>query len=524
MEANVNPRTMQNVQKRFVDGRMKSSTPVNKKSYSEKCREEEKNRRLEWANRNNFHMRPAMPHNYLTSVTQALTPQPIDTMALPEKGVRTEKSNIGNKGLPPLYQCSIELKNRVHFIYYSGNLYWYNGKCYDVLNEREVVGLYRKMVDNKVGSEKSMNTIMQLYKFLCTDPEIYVEKVPNNLRIAVLKNGIYHVEKEELYPHSEKIITFSYINAEYVIGKECRAFDRFLADVTGGNEILIMRLWMVLGYLLTQTMEAKVFFIMGEAPDSGKSLFGNFIENLFPERYISNVALNDFNGQFSLAPLVGAALNVSLDLPASKLNDAAVSRLKMLTGGDAVNINQKYVPEFRYINRAKFIFASNTPISISNEDEAFWRRVVYLPFDITIPKEKQNRKLLTVFLKEKNAIVSKALRYAKELIENDFEFPTTPQIICKMEEYSGKTNTGIEAFLQSCCEFGKDYRGELIDTLYKAYEGYCVNNSYIPLNRFLFKRYLENQVGLKHCKMRNGGCNPQSAFKEIRLSRGEGYE
>lgn len=523
MEANVNPRAMRNMQKVFNEpGRKYDSTE--KKSYTEKCKEEEEKRKLEVSNHDDLNKRSAVCKDNFSKTIQSLLPKSRSTVEVSEKIMYTGKGNIHNKGLPPLYQCSMELKSKAHFIYYSGNLYCYNGRCYDVLNEREVVGLYRKLVDNRVGGEKSMSTIMQLYKFLCTDPEIYVEKVPNNLRIAVLKNGIYHVENEELYFHSPETITFSYLDAMYVEGEKCKEFDRFIKDVTEGNEILTTRLWMALGYLLMQTMEAKVFFIMGEAPDSGKSLFGNFIENLFPERYISNVALNDFNGQFSLAPLVGAALNVSLDLPASKLNDTAVSRLKMLTGGDAININQKYVPEFRYINRAKFIFASNTPISISNDDDAFWRRVVYLPFEITIPKEKQNRKLLNIFLKEKNAIVSKALHYAKELIENDFEFPTTPQIVYKMTEYQGKMNIGIETFLNSCCKLGREYKGELVDILYKAYESYCINNSYLPLNRFLFKHYLEDQIGLKHCKMRKGGVNPQSAFRGICLNRGEIYE
>ena len=524
MKANVNPRAMRNIQKVFNEpGREYDS--IEKKSYTEKCKEEEEKRKSELINHNNSQKRPVVCNENFLKNIQTPLPKSRSTTGSSEKIMYTGKDNINihNKGLPPLYQCSMDLKNKAHFIYYGGNLYYYNGKCYDVLNEREVVGLYRKLIDNKVGGEKSMSTIMQLYKFLCTDPEICIEKVPNNLRIAVLENGIYCVESGELYPHSHKLITFSYLNASYVEGKKCKEFDRFIYDVTGGNEILITRLWMALGYLLMQTMEAKVFFIMGEAPDSGKSLLGNFVENLFPERYISNVALNDFNGQFSLAPLVGAALNVSLDLPASKLNDAAVSRLKMLTGGDAVNINQKYMPEFRYINRAKFLFASNTPIVISKDDDAFWRRVVYLPFEITIPKEKQNRRLLKDLLKEKNAIVSKALQYARELVENDFEFPTTPEIVSKMEECRGKINTGIEAFLQSCCRFDRNYKGELLDTLYKAYESYCMNYTYTPLSRIRFKSYLENQVGLKHCKMRCGGPNPQSAFKEICLSQGGLY-
>ena len=175
-----------------------------------------------------------------------------------------------------------------------------------------------------------------------------------------------------------------------------------------------------------QTLEAKVFFIMGEAPDSGKSLLGNFIESLFPTEYVSNIALTDMNKGFSVAPIAGSAINISLDLPSAKLNAVAVSKLKMLTGGDTLNINQKYEKEYRYENRAKLVFASNFPIGLIENDNAFWNRLVYLPFTKSIPKEEQDRELLKKLQKEKNAIVSKALLYAKKLIDADFQFPTTP--------------------------------------------------------------------------------------------------
>lgn len=78
-----------------------------------------------------------------------------------------------------------------------------------------------------------------------------------------------------------------------------------------------------------------------------------------------------------MGTLVGAAVNISLDLPSSRLSPIAVSKLKMLTGGDMITINEKYVPQFKYQNRAKFIFASNHPLKLVEDDEVFWERVVF---------------------------------------------------------------------------------------------------------------------------------------------------
>lgn len=435
-----------------------------------------------------------------------------------EKMLSNEKINSReDKGLPSLYKCGELIKEKVHLIKYGESLYYFNGRCYDMVDKDGVIKLYRDRVDTKLGNEKNLASINQLHRFLWNDSSIVVEECRNKKRIAVLRNGIYDVMREELFPHSHKQIVFSYVNADYVEDTRCKYFDRFLQDVTDGNEVLQERLWMFLGYIFMQTTEAKVFFVMGEAPDSGKSLLGNFIESLYQKQYVSNIALTDFNRDFGMAPIAGRAINISLDLPALRLNTIAVSKLKMLTGGDALNINEKYEKEYRYENRAKLIFASNFAVNLIEPDDAFWNRLIYLPFNKSVPKEKQDRDLAEKFQKERNAIVSKALRYAKKLILADFCFPTTSQIERKMQEWQGKTCTTIENFMMDCCFCSEEMRGELVDTLYQAYENYCDSTGYVAKSRYIFKRFLEEQVGLTHFKMRDGGDNPQSAFRGIKL-------
>lgn len=422
-----------------------------------------------------------------------------------------------DKGLPSLYDCAEALKRRAHLIFYQESLYAFNGRCYDLILPDDVIRLYREKVDTKLGGEKSLRCIDQLHKYLCTDSSIATENLIKNKRISVLRNGIFDVMTGTLQEHSHNEMVFSYINADYTESGKCKVFKAFLREVTGEDPDLQERIWQSIGYLLMQTTEAKVFFIMGEAPDSGKSLLGNFIESLFPEKYVSNVPLNKLNGNFALAPIVGRAINISLDLPSTKLNADAVSQLKMLTGGDAFTVNQKYVPEFRYRNRAKLLFATNFPIRLVEPDDALWNRLVYLPFRYSIPKDRQDPTLFEAFQAEKDAIVSRALRHAKRLVANNFQFPTTDSIEKRMQEFQGKRNLTIERFLCNCCYCGEDFRGELVENLYSAYESYCDQENIVPENRVMFKRFLEQERGLQHFKMRDGGDNPQSAFRGIKI-------
>lgn len=422
-----------------------------------------------------------------------------------------------NKGLPSLYQCAEQLKKKVRLIFHLESLYGFNGKCFDFLYPKDVIRLYRNRVDNQLGGEKSLGTIRQLHECLCTDDSILVNEIEDNQRIAILKNGIFDVETGELKRHSDKEIVFSFVNANYVDRGKCKCFHRFLECVTHGDEVLQERFWQFLGYMLLQTREAKAFFIMGTAPDSGKSVLGNFIESLFDSRYVSNIALNDLNKNFSLAPLAGSAINISLDLPATKLKPSAVSLLKMLTGGDTVEIEQKYMAKFNYRNRAKLLFASNFPIELYENDDAFWKRMVFLPFDYSISKSNQNTDLLKMLQEERDAVVSEALRHAKTLIENNFCFPTTPLIERRMQEWQGRRSPSIESFLQDCCIIDESVKGELTDTLFLAYNQYCEERDLMPKSRPKFMSFLEKAMKLKHDKLRLGCANPQSAFRGVKL-------
>lgn len=407
------------------------------------------------------------------------------------------KPNKTTKGLPTLYECSKRLLNKVRIINYDEKLYFFNGKCYDSVGKYDIAKLYREKVDDKMGSTSSMYNIFQLKDFMLSDTSIYVENTDYNLHLAVLNNGIYDVEKQQIFHHTSDIMAFSYINADFVDNPYCPNFDKFLKNVFQNDPVLVERMWQILGYLFMQTNEAKSFFLMGEAPDSGKSLLGNFIQSLYPKQYVSNVPLHDFNTRFGPVRLVDSAINISLDLPAAKLNDSAVSKIKMLTGGDYINVEEKCEPIFKYRNRAKLLFASNSPISLTEEDDAFWNRLVYIPFDVSVPPEKQDRTLAEKFMNEKDSIVSKALMHAHTLVKNDFIFPSTSDIDARIMQWKSQDIPSIECFLEKYCVINSEYKGELVAKLYYAYEQYCQGEDYAPKGRIEFKKYLEKNIGLK---------------------------
>lgn len=415
-----------------------------------------------------------------------------------------------------------ELQKKVSIISYHGVLYFFNGRYYEYLDTDRLLMLYREYVDYDLNHESSLYGHKDLYQCYATDPEIQREEPKGEPIYAPLKNGIFVLGEEKLYPHSPDQLTFTCIKAKYDPQAKCPVFDRFLWQITHGNPQLLERFWMAIGYLFIYPARGKFFILMGYARDSGKSVLGNFIQRLYPKESVSNLRLSEMKGTFALMPLLSSVINFELDMPNTKLNAEAISRLKQITGGDSIDVQRKYLSSVVLTRRIKFVFASNHPPCIEGEDDALLKRIVYLPFDTSIPDDQQDPDLEEKIWKERNAIVTKALRYAQKLVELNYRFPEIPQVDRAKCSTKDAYSRSVKPFVQECCERCDPSVSTSLEDLYNAYLGYCKEKDEWACCQSDFRETLE-KLGLEHHRSRcpNSGMtiytNPVSAFKGIRL-------
>lgn len=196
--------------------------------------------------------------------------------------VRVENAKSSTQKVPTLNECANLLKAQVEIICVDNMLFYFNGRCYQSLDKQELLKLFRQKVSNNLYDTRSVKPFYELYSYLLSDPQIQRKCDTSKLsNIAILANGIYYIKSGKLEEFTPSIIAFSYVDANYIENVECPKFDKFLCDITGNDFVLIERLWMFLGYVFTQSLDAKAFFVMGHAPNSGKSLLGKFIGCLY---------------------------------------------------------------------------------------------------------------------------------------------------------------------------------------------------------------------------------------------------
>ena len=193
----------------------------------------------------------------------------------------------------------------------------------------------------------------------------------------------------------------------------CPNWLAFLDQVTGGDKELVSYLQRVFGYCLTgSTQEHALFFLYGTGAN-GKSVFINVLTSILGD-YATNAPMDTFmesrgdRHPTDLAGLRGARMVSATETEQGRR--WAESKVKEITGGDAVSARFMRQDFFTFYPRFKLLIAGNHKPTIRNIDEAMRRRLHLVPFTITVPPEKRDKHLQAKLLMERDAILAWGLQ------------------------------------------------------------------------------------------------------------------
>lgn len=208
------------------------------------------------------------------------------------------------------------------------------------------------------------------------------------------RNGVVDLRTGELLGHDRKRLITKLCPVAYDPDARFELWDRFLDEVTEGDEALLGFLRRSAGYSLTgDTGEEVLFFTHGPAA-TGKSTYLDALRATWGE-YATTADFETFLQQHTgggarndIARLAGARLVVSIEVDEGKR--LAEGLMKTITGGDTVTARFLYRESFEFRPAFKLHLAANDAPRVSHDDEAMWRRILRVPFEHRVPKERRD--------------------------------------------------------------------------------------------------------------------------------------
>lgn len=369
--------------------------------------------------------------------------------------------------------------------FYGAGCYWeYDSGVYSMREDLWASAKVREFMIPRYTSMNAINDAVGQWRMLIRKD---VREINCNPFIVNVKNGLYNVLDDSFKSHTPEYYSTVQINATYTPGPGCPQFIAFLRSILQDEEIHLMQ--EIFGYLLIPINKAQKSFVFVGAPNAGKSTLLSVAQDiLLGCENVSNIPWQNLSDRFNKAELFGKLSNIFADLPSKSIDDNGM--FKALTGEDYITAERKNKDPFSFRPYARLLFSCNEiPRNYGDRSDGFYRRLIIIRFDHSIPKEERDPNLREKLAVERDGILMWALTGLKRLIENSYVFSETDRTRAELRRYKVESNS-VLSFIEEFCEVAEG-KTAVREDLFTRYKEYCNNAGLRPVSQANFNKEIE---------------------------------
>jgi len=377
-------------------------------------------------------------------------------------------------------------------------IYLYNGAFWDEI-EKDTLQAFLGSVAYKMGVDQFESKYHRfrdelLKQFLVTAHLPAPEKDGPEVLIN-LKNGTVEINPEAekrvklREPDSDDFITYQ-LPFEYDPYATSPRFDKYLDKVLPSKDLQNL-LAEYLGYIFLKpsTLKLEKTLLLYGTGANGKSVFFEIVNAMLGDENVSTHTLKSLTNEngYYRAKLSNKLLNYATEID-GEMNTAL---FKQLVSGEPVEARLPYGEPFTLTNYAKLIFNCNELPADVEHTNAFFRRFLIVPFDVTIPPEEQDKELSKKIIEnELSGVFNWVIEGLHRILEQK-GFTECEEVNQQVENYRTESDS-VLSFI--------DQRGYKISTtsctrlseLYQSYKRYCEQDGYRACSNRKFSNRLKN--------------------------------
>lgn len=396
-----------------------------------------------------------------------------------------------------------ELAKAAPVKWYCGNYYMFNGKIYEIVSENVITQAYQLLV------EDMMIAPVLNRPGICRDVFLATIKLYNILNpqfdIVAFTNGVvdFGLPDPQVMPFSPSYHVTYYHPYRYDPKARCDRWLSFLHEVLPNKDARkILQMFLGLGlvqrgdaynrYEGKATAKIELCLIMIGSGSNGKGVVFEVATALFGRDRITAVDYPELTaggdeGMRNRYRIRNAIFNWCSDANYKKFGSGDTGMFKRIVSGEPVTMRALGQNVLESKTLPYMIFHLNATPEIKDSGFGFIRRMQYICFDVTIPKEKQNKELAAEIIRDElPGVFNWVLRGAKELRARKFVFPEDK----RCEFYKSLANMDANPVSVWIDKYGMHPMKEAKDEeplempaseLYKAFCRFCNDNDREPL-------------------------------------------
>ncbi|MFT4803633.1 MAG: putative DNA primase/helicase [Psychroserpens sp.] len=376
-------------------------------------------------------------------------------------------------------------------------IYLYNGSFWSEL-DKETFQKFLGKAAEKMGvptfSARYYKFRKELYEqFLGT---AYLEPKPSlaNKVLINLQNGTFEVSTNgtHLRPFDRSDFLTYQLPFEYDPQAKAPLFEAYLDKVLPDLERQRV-LAEYLGFVFikhgnNKLKEEKALILYGSGAN-GKSVFFEVVSALLGAENTSNFSLQSLTNEngYYRAKIANKLVNY-----ASEINGKLESSIfKQLVSGEPVEARLPYGDPFTLKQYAKLIFNCNELPKEVEQTNAYFRRFLIIPFDVTIPPEEQDKDLHNKIIQsELSGVFNWVLDGLSRLLKQK-GFSSCDAAKNAIELYRIQSDS-VRMFLDENELEVSPTNHIILKELYIDYRVYCIEDGFKPVNKTNFKKRLSS--------------------------------
>ncbi len=332
----------------------------------------------------------------------------------------------------------------------------------------------------------------QLFKQFLATAYLPTPEIQKNTVLINLQNGTFEISPQgtNLRPFDRSDFITYQLPFEYNPQAKAPLFEAYLNRVLPDPErqrVLAEYLGFVFIKHGSNILKEEKALILYGTGSNGKSVFFEVVNALLGAENVSSYSLQSLtndNGYFR-AKLANKLVNY-----ASEINgNLEASIFKQLVSGEPVEARLPYGEPFVLRHYAKLIFNCNELPKDVEHTNAYFRRFLIIPFDVTIPENEQDKTLHTKIIEnELSGVFNWVLNGLNRLLKQK-RFSDCEAAKKAIEQYKIESNS-VQMFLNE-----NDYKispksYRLIKDLYQEYRAFCIEDGMPPFKKSNFIKQL----------------------------------
>lgn len=289
---------------------------------------------------------------------------------------------------------------------------------------------------------------------------------------------------------------------DYTPGATCPRFDKYLNEVLPDQSAQKV-LAEYIGYVFTRHLKLEKCLVLYGSGANGKSVFADVMNALIGEENITNFSLGSLMEEHNRAYLQNALLNYGSEIKGKTLES---DDFKLLASGETIQARFKHQNSFLMRRYAKLAFNSNELPKDVEQTEAFFRRFLIVPFEVTIPEDRQNKNLAKQIISEElPGVLNWVLQGLNRILKNE-KFSRCTIIEERLKSYRSESDSVYLFTEEKGYTPAKNYTSDFQKTqkeLYKEYRDFCKDDGYRPLSNRNFAVRLD-KLGYERKRTKKG--------------------